>query len=354
MDHYTYQLTRCWTYAYGQFVDQAHRFALRTASAPRAARDIVARLHGFADWSGLAQMLQDLHDIGCALALEVDHGPAEESFRRGVFVQVERLAAMDHPARVEHLRRALRPKYAASAEIPGVDDEGFSDSEFAAAVQYERIKLEMAYRTLWTREGNNSAYVQNIGIEMAERLAMWYPGLAPDIDTALRIVFDFYGCSYESRTLCSPGPLADYLGQKHTGRRRVSEILDLSWNMPRPWRRATALWRDLAYAAPVELDIECECYPVLALLPHAPRDVYVQIDVDKGGTAALDCRTLLPDSTGLAQLAFLGSGAALEVAVIDVPTAHDVLRDPDKAGWLKVTWNMSGELPDLGAGVGDR
>lgn len=340
MDHYKYELTRCWIYAYGQFTDQAHRLSLRTSLDPRSARDAIARLHGFGNWTQLARTLQDLHDIGCALALDMEPGTAEVAFRESVFAQVERLASLKNPVRVQDLSHNLRPKYSTLAGISDRDEVGFSETEYDAWSQYEDIKLEMAYRTLWARNGTNSASVQNIGLELAERLVAWYPGLASDVEAALRIVFDFYGCTSESVGLCSPGPIAKYFGKEQSQPRRVCEMLKLDWDRSMPWRRASLLWRDLAFADPTELDGAYDSFPSLALLPHAPRDTYVQVHVHKDGTAALWDETLVPDSTCLAQLAFLGRGSALEVSVIDVELANDVLRAPDRAGWLKVTWNM--------------
>lgn len=340
MKRYSYELTRCWTYAYGQFTAQAHRLSLRTSLAPREARNAIARLHGLGTWQTLTQTLLDLHDIGYALALDIEHGHEEAAFRAGVFAQVERLASLKRPVHLQALSQSLRPKYRGVKSIPDIDEEGMSDTEMEAWGQYEEIKWEMAYRTLWDRNGANSASVQNIGIELAERLAAWYPALAPNVEAALRIVFDFYGCRAESRGLNSCGPISEYFGTEQSRFRRVSEICEQVWNRAMPWRSASKLWNALTFAAPAELDGVYENYPVLALLPHAPRDTYVQLHVGKDGTAGLWCDTLVPDASSLAQLAFLGGGSALQVSVVDVSTARDELDAPDKAGWLKVTWNM--------------
>jgi hypothetical protein len=267
-----------------------------------------------------------LQDVGLAVHVhdqnELDE--TEQRFLAHMMPELVRFVGLDQPHRPEALEELLLNQ---SREITDTDNDTI-EREFWK--RYADVKLEFAYRTLCAPRFGLSNRVQEIAVDLAEKLLNGIgrrPPLASTRDAAVKLALNMYvGAEYLRDQ--HPGPIAHYLNKEARRLPGVPELVALN-----VWMNVPLLAAQIQWANPADLDGTHEDGIRLALLPYGRRGTFVRLTTELGHAAAPDNEVIVPDLSYIPEAAMLGS-LPIDVRTISMTEAQDVLNAPDKAGWL--------------------
>jgi len=290
----------------------------------------LARYHCRITWVYiLDQPLQcGVHPARCGLAVHVhdqnELDQTEQSLLAHMMPELVRFVGLDRPDRPGALEELLLnlPR-----EITDTDNDIIERELWK---RYADVKLEFAYRTLWAPRFGLSNRVQEIVVDLAEKLLNGIgrrPPLAATRDEAVKLALNIY-VGAECLREQNPGPIAHYLNKEARRLPGVPELVPLN-----VWMNAPLLAAQIQWANPVDLDGTHEDGIRLALLPHGRRGTFVRLTTALGHAAAPDNEVIVPDLSHIPEAAMLGS-LPIDVRTISMTEAQDILNAPDKAGWL--------------------